>query len=80
LCEAVLKLSQADRIAHAERMQALLTDLQDLGDAMVRSRDGLSDQIRQLNQQKKAATAYKVADSRDDYGKRKTEEGKPEEE
>ncbi|MBY0408045.1 MAG: hypothetical protein K2Q01_10160 [Rickettsiales bacterium] len=74
LCETVLLLSQAERIAYADRMQSLLGQLKELGEAMTASRDNLSEEIRQLNHQKKAAQAYKTADSRDGFGKRDTDE------
>lgn len=73
LCRAVLQLSQQERVAHAERMQELLHGLQALGEDMVAQRDALAGEISQLQAQKKAHKAYKVADASDRYGKR--EEG-----
>jgi hypothetical protein len=60
LCETVLQLSQEDRIG----------DLTQLGEAMVAQRDQLAEEIRNLSTQKKAAHAYKIADSRDGFGQR----------
>ncbi len=74
LCETVLQLSQEDRLACSERMQVLLAELKTLGEAMVANRDQLAEEIRGLSQQKKAVHAYKVADSRDDFGKRDGDE------
>lgn len=73
LCEAVLQLSQEERLLHADRMQQLLADLRVLGDAMVESRDRMADAMRQLSRQKQAVTAYKIADARDDFGRRDRE-------
>lgn len=74
LCERVLELPDEERFAAAEPMQQLLEDLKDLGDAMVRQRDQLAGEISSLTTQKKAATAYKIADASDSYGKRNEEE------
>lgn len=74
LCETVLQLSQEERIAASERMQHLLKELKALGEAMVEGRDRLADDIRQLGNQKKAAHAYKIADSRDGYGTKSDED------
>jgi len=70
LCELVIQLSQEERIAASTRMQHLLGELKSLGESMVETRDQLAEEIRQLSHSKKAAHAYKIADSRDDYGKR----------
>jgi hypothetical protein len=70
LCEAVLQLSQEERIAYADRLQQLLADLKILGDRMVHQRDQLAEEIRGLSQHKKASKAYKIVDASDDYGSR----------
>lgn len=74
LCQTVLQLSQEERVAAADRMQHVLAELKALGESMTETRDNLAEEIRGLSTQKKAATAYKIADSRDDFGKRKEEE------
>ena len=74
LCEAVLQLSQEERVAASVPMQKLLTDLKKLGEDMVISRDKLADEVRQLSSQKKAAHAYKIVDASDSFGKRDDDE------
>lgn len=65
LCEAVMALSQEQRLIHAERMQELLLQLNQLGAAMVAQRDALAEELRGLQQKKKAHQAYKSADAVD---------------
>ena len=74
LCELVIQLSQEERIAASDRMQHMLGELKALGEAMIETRDQLAEEVRQLGQSKKAVHAYKIADSRDDYGKRADDE------
>lgn len=70
LCEAVLQLSQAERVAHADRMQALLQQLNTLGQEMIAQRDELAAELRGLQSHKKANRAYKIVDASDAYGRR----------
>lgn len=74
LCDAVLQLSQGERVTYADRLQKLLGDLKSLGDAMVVQRDQLADELRNVSQQKKAHKAYRVVDASDDYGNRDDED------
>lgn len=69
LCESVLSLSKEERLSHTDRMQALLTDLTQLGDDMTRQKDTLATQLQQMDQKKKAHQAYARADAVDGYGK-----------
>jgi hypothetical protein len=54
LGNAVLQLSQDERLQYADRLQQLLGDMNSLGDSMKAHRDRLSDEIRHLSQHKKA--------------------------
>ena len=65
LCEAVLQLTQEQRITHAARMQQVLGELQALGNAMTAIRDSMSEEIRGLSHHKKASVAYRSADTVD---------------
>ena len=73
LCEALISLSQEERIAHADRLQKLLWSLNDLEKAMMQRRDDLASQIRGLNNHQKANVAYRTAESSDAF-KRDDEE------
>jgi len=74
LCDAVLQLSQNERITYADRLQQLLGDLKALGDAMVTQRDELAEEMRGVPQHKKAHKAYRIVDASDDYGNRDDDE------
>ena len=65
MCETVLKLSQAERLAHADRLQQLLWSLTDLGEAMGHYRDAMAEEIRHLSSHKKANVAYRTSESLD---------------
>ena len=56
LCEAVLQLSQDERIIYADRLQILLGGLKELGESIVVQRDKLAD----LPPFKKADSAYRA--------------------
>jgi hypothetical protein len=62
LCEAVLLLSQEERITYANRLQELFGELKTLGEEMVRQRDSMSEMVRQLSDHKKASVAYRTTD------------------
>lgn len=62
LCDAVLALSQDDRVLYADRLQALLAELKNLGDAMIAQKDMLAREIQQLSQHRKASVAYRTTD------------------
>lgn len=70
LCETVLQLSQDERITYSDRMQHLLAELKNLGESMVETREKLAEDIRRASTQKNATKAYKIADSRDNFGHR----------
>jgi hypothetical protein len=70
LCDRVLQLSQEERLVYADKLQKLLGDLTALGETMAQKRDLIAEEIRGLSHHKKASTAYRVADSRDDFGER----------
>lgn len=74
LCDAVLHLTQEDRIRHAGRLQELLGELKALGEALVTQRDRVGDEIQGLSQHKKASVAYRIADSRDGFGPKEEDE------
>jgi hypothetical protein len=67
LCEQVLSLSQEERLLHADRLQTLLKELSELGEALVAQRDKLGGEAVQLAQQKKANTAYRTAEASDNF-------------
>jgi len=67
LCDAVLQLSQEERVLYADRLQHVLADLQILGEAMVTQRDLVAEEIRSISHHKKAASAYRVAEASDGY-------------
>lgn len=67
LCDAVLQLSQDERIRYADKLQELLGGLKVLGDEMVAKRDQVADQIRGVPNFKKASVAYKTANASDGY-------------
>jgi Mg2+ and Co2+ transporter CorA len=70
LCDMVLSLSQADRLRYADKLQLLLADIGKLGEEMTTLKDAMGDEIKSLSNVKKASVAYRVADSRDGYGKK----------
>ncbi len=74
LCSMVLSFSQEERLHYADKLQYLLTDISKLGEEMMVLRDAMGDEIRALSSTKKATMAYKIADSRDDFGKRDSDE------
>jgi len=63
LCEAVLVLSQDERMRHAEQLQQLLADLQALGESLVARRDKLAEEMSQIANHKKANMAYRVVEA-----------------
>lgn len=65
LCEAVLTLTQDDRIQHAQRLQQLLWNLNDLGETMAQYRDAMAEEIKHLGQHQKANLAYRTIESID---------------
>jgi hypothetical protein len=67
LCDAVLQLSQEDRLKYADRLQFLLGDLKALGDNMVEKREVLAEEMRHVSHHKKASTAYRVVEASDGY-------------
>jgi len=73
MCDAILRLSQAERMEYADRLQQLLGDLKALGDSMVEKRELLAGEIRDLGTHKKASTAYRIVEASDGY-KNKDEE------
>jgi hypothetical protein len=73
LCDAVLHLSQSDRMIYADRLQQLLIELKELGEAMAKQRDAMAEEIRDLSSHQKASVAYRTAEA-SDRKKKKTEE------
>ena len=73
LCEAVLELSQDERVAYADRLQELLAGLHDLGEEMVARREGLAEEMRGVSKHKKANSAYRTVDA--SVEKKKEDEG-----
>jgi len=71
LCEEVLTLSPDQRVQYADRMQELMTALQQLGESMTQMRDEVSKDINALSSHQKANVAYRVAEASD---KKKQEE------
>ncbi len=67
LCDAVLQLSQSERLQYAERLQEMLTGLKLLGDEMVTSRDKIAEEIRGVSNFKKASVAYRTVNASDGY-------------
>ena len=65
LCDAVMQLSQEQRVLYADRLQELLSELKVLGEAMVIQRDAMAEVIRHLPSHKKASVAYSKADATD---------------
>ncbi|MFO0389257.1 MAG: hypothetical protein ACK502_06010 [Alphaproteobacteria bacterium] len=75
LCDAVLGLSQEQRIVYADKLQVLMKGLSALGDEMAKQRDAVVSEMRGLNQYRKAHVAYSTADATDDFGKKKEDNG-----
>ena len=67
LCDAVLQLSQDERILYPDRLQELFNGLKLLGEEMEAQRDKLADEIRGVPQFKKASVAYRIVDASDGY-------------
>jgi hypothetical protein len=67
LCEALITLSQEERLKHADRLQQLLWSLSELEETMMHYRDAMADEIRGLNTHQKANVAYRTTESIDDY-------------
>ena len=67
LCEAVLQLSQDERLQYAGRLQHLLGELKTLGESMVEKRDAMAEEIRHMSHHKKASTAYRIVEASDAY-------------
>jgi len=61
LCEEIMRLSQDDRLQHADRLQELFAELKSLGEELASQRDSLSDDIRGASDHKKATAAYRSA-------------------
>jgi hypothetical protein len=64
LCDAVLQLSQSDRLVYAEQLQQLLAELKSLGEAMTTQRDAMADAIKDISSHRKASVAYRTAASK----------------
>ncbi len=75
LCDAVLGLSQEQRIQYADKLQFLMKGLSALGDEMIQQRDAVVLEMRGLNQYRKAHVAYSTADATDAFGKKKEDDG-----
>ncbi|MGE0755151.1 MAG: hypothetical protein AB7L92_08345 [Alphaproteobacteria bacterium] len=73
LCEAVLQLSQDERLKYAGTLQELLYSLNALGEELSRQRDVVAAQIHDLSDHRRANVAYKKADATDDFGKKDDE-------
>jgi hypothetical protein len=58
LCEFILRLSQHERLVHADRLQRLLADIQLLGENMIKKRDLIGVEISDISKRKKANIAY----------------------
>ncbi len=67
LCEAVLELSQEERVRYADRLQQLLGDLNALGEALVVQRDAVSNELQGLSHHRKANTAYRIVEASDGH-------------
>lgn len=63
LCVSATRLSQEERRAYADRLQALLDELTALGDEMVKSRDAVGEKLRNIDTHKKAHKAYRVVEA-----------------
>jgi predicted metal-dependent phosphoesterase TrpH len=70
LCDAVLQISDQDRMRYASRLKDLLGELKALGDEMVAQRDQIAEEIRAVSSHKKANVAYRVTDASDNFGQR----------
>ncbi len=68
LCEEVMRLSQDDRLQHADRLQELFAELKLLGEELSSQRDSLADDIRGASDHKKATAAYRSAPAGDGRG------------
>ncbi|MFW0777048.1 MAG: hypothetical protein ACN2B6_04950 [Rickettsiales bacterium] len=68
LCEEVMRLSQDDRLQHADRLQELFAELKLLGEELSSQRDSLADDIRGASDHKKATAAYRSAPAGDGSG------------
>lgn len=75
LCEAVLHLSQDERLKYADTLQRLLKDLNLLATELTTQRDTIAAQIHDLSDHRRANVAYKKADSADDFGKKSDSDG-----
>ena len=73
LCEALIQLSQAERIQHAQRIQQLLLSISELEKSMMQCRDKMAVEMRGLSTHQKANVAYRTVESIDAY-KRDDEE------
>ncbi|NBX04353.1 MAG: hypothetical protein EBR02_09925 [Alphaproteobacteria bacterium] len=67
LCEALVMLTQEDRLKHADRLQQLLWSLNNLEETMMQYRDAMAEQIRGLNTHQKANVAYRTSEAIDDF-------------
>lgn len=65
LCEAVLTLSQDERVQYSDKLQMLFKELHQLGADMAQIRDVIADDLRNISDHRKANVAYKVADNVD---------------
>lgn len=70
LCKEVLQLSQDERVRYADDLQRLLSELNGLGEALMRQRDFVSSEILNLPNRLKASTAYRTIDAVDGGGKK----------
>lgn len=74
LCESILQLSQDERVAHSEKLQSLLNELNALANELAAQRDKISGEIHALSQHRQAHVAYKKADSTDEFGSKNKDE------
>jgi hypothetical protein len=65
LCEAILELSQEDRLHYADSLQQLLGDVTALGEELTEKRDVLAGEINQVSRHAKASSAYRIVDAID---------------
>ena len=70
LCDQVLALSETERKQYASKLELLMKELQQLGDALTEERDGVSSTMKNISSHRKANVAYRTADATDGFGKK----------
>ncbi len=63
MCDALMKMSQDQRIRYAGKLQELQAEMQSLGDTIVAMRDSVGSELLATTPHKKASVAYRKGET-----------------